>query len=100
MGRERPRGWKGESMRSLLRRPPHGRGGTGERATARLRIGLGLATLALVAAGPTALATFAAADRPAAVELSKHERALVIQAEAKGESSVTLMFASQDKANG
>jgi subtilisin family serine protease len=63
----------------------------------RLAAGLGLSVL-------TCLALFGAgsagAQTSSAVELSKHERALVAIAKAKGEKTVTLMIASNAKANG
>jgi len=63
-----------------------------------------LTTLACLVV-PAVLATSAAGTVGAVsqagspVELSKRERALVIAAKAKGESSITLMFASKSKAN-
>jgi hypothetical protein len=75
-------------------------GDTRRLATDRVRLAGALAAVvAAIVAVPSALATFAAANQTAAIELSKHERALVVQARARGASSVTLMFASQDNAN-
>jgi subtilisin family serine protease len=53
------------------------------------------AVLATAAAGTVTAVSQAGSP----VELSKHERALVIAARAKGESSITLIFASKSKAN-
>ena len=62
----------------------------------RLVAGLGLGVL-------TCLALFGAGSAGAAspaIELSKHERALVAQAKARGETTITLIIASKGKANG
>ena len=62
----------------------------------RLAAGLGLGVLAC-------LALFGAGSAGAAspaIELSKHERALVAQAKARGETTITLIIASKGKANG
>jgi subtilisin family serine protease len=85
-----------------VRIPQKLRGGRGavERGTHRAWIAAGIAALAAAVAVPVAFGTFAAANQAVAIQLSKHERELVIQARARGKSSVTLMFASQDKANG
>jgi subtilisin family serine protease len=64
-----------------------------------------LAVLACVLAVPAVLVTPAAgtvgavAQSDRAVQLSKRERALVVAAQAKGESSITLMIASKSQAN-
>jgi subtilisin family serine protease len=62
----------------------------------RLAAGLGLGVLAC-------LALFGAGSAGAAspaIELSKHERALVALAKARGETTITLIIASKGKANG
>jgi subtilisin family serine protease len=68
-------------------------------ALTRLGLAFLLGTAALVS-----LTLFGAgaagADPSSAIKLSKHERALVAEARANGESTITLMIASKGKANG